>query len=813
VSVLAVRGRVGDIQPTALIDLGKPAFKLGVAELRVGWQAHELKVAVTADREVYRVREKAAVKIAVHTTNNLAPPAGSEVAVAVVDVGLLELSPNPSWNLLEAMMGRRAYGMQTATAQMQVVGKRHYGLKALPSGGGGGRQATRELFDTLLLWRGRVVLDERGEASLEVPLNDSLTSFRIVAVATAGVSQFGTGSTTIRTSQDLMVFPGLPPVVREGDQFRAEVTVRNTTSRMLDVTVSGLVSDPIGPLSTQTLQLAAGEAKVVGWDVVAPSGLENLQYEIAVSGTDGAHDSVRTTQQVQTAIPLRTLQATLLRWEKEVQLPVERPPDALPDRGGVQVVLSPSVTAGLDGVRTWMRQYPYTCLEQQISRAVTLHDEQLWRQVMASLPSHVDSDGLLKYFPTMEYGSEVLTAYVLAISHEAGWALPSEIQDRVLSGLRGFVDGSILRPVHVHAADLSLRKLSALAALARYNQADPQLLSTIVVEPNLWPTATVLDWWSLLLQLSGIPEQEARLREAEQILRARLNFQGTTMGFSTERSDNLWWLMESVDTNAVRLLLHLLRHGLWNDDLPRIVRGAIARQQRGAWDLTVANAWGVLAVEKFSQLFESTPITGATTAKLAEVEQQTQWSQNPQGTILSFSWPQQRADLSVTHVGGGQPWLTIQSRAALPLTAPLSSGYHLTKTLTPIEARETRRWSRGDILQVKLEIDAQSDMTWVVVNDPLPAGAAHLGGGLARDSQIAAQGTKDVDTLWPTFTERAFSAFRSYYEFVPKGRFVVEYTVRLNQSGTFHLPPTRVEALYSPEMFGELPNEVIEVQP
>ena len=61
VSVLAVRGRVGDVQPTALVDLGKPAFKMGVAQINVGWQAHELKVSVSTDRPVYRVREKAKV--------------------------------------------------------------------------------------------------------------------------------------------------------------------------------------------------------------------------------------------------------------------------------------------------------------------------------------------------------------------------------------------------------------------------------------------------------------------------------------------------------------------------------------------------------------------------------------------------------------------------------------------------------------------------------------------------------------------------------------------------------------------------------
>ena len=95
------------------------------------------------------------------------------------------------------MMGRRSYQIETSTAQMQVVGKRHYGLKAIPPGGGGGRQITRKLFDTLLLWKARVALDANGDASVEVPLNDSLTSFRIVAIASAEAGLFGTGATSI----------------------------------------------------------------------------------------------------------------------------------------------------------------------------------------------------------------------------------------------------------------------------------------------------------------------------------------------------------------------------------------------------------------------------------------------------------------------------------------------------------------------------------------------------------------------------------------------------------------------------------------
>jgi hypothetical protein len=140
VSVLAVRGRVSGVQPTATVDLGRPAYKLGITEIAVGWRAHELKVNISPERQSYKVREKARVSIVVKTAEGKAPGPGSEVAVAAVDEGLLELLPNRSWQLLEAMMNRRRYGVQTATAQTHVIGKRHFGLKALPSGGGGGKQ-------------------------------------------------------------------------------------------------------------------------------------------------------------------------------------------------------------------------------------------------------------------------------------------------------------------------------------------------------------------------------------------------------------------------------------------------------------------------------------------------------------------------------------------------------------------------------------------------------------------------------------------------------------------------------------------------
>jgi uncharacterized protein YfaS (alpha-2-macroglobulin family) len=190
-----------------------------------------------------------------------------------------------------------------------------------------------------------------------------------------------------------------------------------------------------------------------------------------------------------------------------------------------------------------------------------------------------------------------------------------------------------------------------------------------------------------------------------------------------------------------------------------------------------------------------------------------EWRDTPKGKALAFPWPPKGEDLTVDHDGSGRPWVTVQAQAAIPLKSPLSSGYRITKTVTPIEPRQSGKWSRGDLMRVRISIEAQSDMTWVVVSDPIPGGASHLGTGLGRDSRIAAQGEEREERIWPAFEERAFEAFRAYYEHVPKGSFIVEYTIRLNQSGGFQLPTTRVEALYAPEMFGESPNLSLEVQP
>ncbi|HEX4332450.1 MAG TPA: MG2 domain-containing protein [Usitatibacter sp.] len=819
VSALAVRGRIagkGAKPPTALLDLAKPAYKLGEASIKVGRRGYELTVKVSPDRDTFKVREKAHVAIEVSDADGK-PAANGEVALAAVDEGLLELMDNKSWDILEGMLGERPLEVTTATAQGHVVGKRHYGRKSVPAGGGGGKSGARELFDTLLLWKGRVPLDARGRASVEIPLNDSLSSFRIVAVALQGDAKFGTGRATIRTTQDLMVLAGLPPVVREGDAFSAMFTLRNATAAAIDARFAWSVRDGPGlkgkaiAQGEEPVRLAGGESRLVSVPVTVPVNMAKLYWEVNATSA-GARDTLHATQDVVEVHPVRVYQASLARLDQPITLPVDRPADSIPGRGGVRVEIMGSLAGELSPLREWFRYYPYSCLEQRASKAIGLRDAAMFAAVGASLPNYLDRDGLARYFPSDSLeGSDVLTTYLVQIADADGREWPEEARNRMLDGLDAFVTGRITRGSALPTADLAIRKLAAIEALSRHERARPGMLDTIAIDPPRWPTSALVDWIGILQRVEGIPGREARREQALSILRSRMNFQGTVMTFSSERSDALWWLMVSGDANANRALLAVLPEASWREDIGRVVRGALSRQVRGTWSTTVANAWGTVALARYSQAFESTPVSGSTRVTLAGEREDVEVAAAKK--TLDLAWPGSRATLSLAHQGEGAPWAIVQSRAALPLKEALSTGYRVTRTVKPVEQKDAPGYSRGDVYRVTLEIEAQSDMTWVVVDDPVPSGAAILGSGLARDSALLTRGERSLGWAWPAFIERTFTSYRAYYELVPKGKFTVEYTVRLNNPGRFDLPATRVEAMYAPEMLGEVPNAPVSVKP
>ncbi|EQA37149.1 alpha-2-macroglobulin family protein [Leptospira inadai serovar Lyme str. 10] len=801
VSVLAVRGRVEAPKPTALIDLAKPAYRLGMTEIQVGWRPYELDLKVLPEKEEYHPREKAKVKILLSEANREYWK-NSKITLAAVDESLLELKPNLSWNLLNTMMSPRGIDVTTSTAQTFIIGRRHFGLKSLPAGGGGGKSTTRELFDTLLYWKADAIPNSRGEIEVEIPLNDSLTSFRIVAVANSGTNRFGTASANIRTRQEILSYASASPFVREGDRIRPGISLKNTTAKSIQVQLR-VKSNPDLNLASKSVVLAPSASETVFWETEVPKGVKEIVYDFSTEASSISFtDTLRFKQTVGTAIPLQVLQANFYQLTPSIQVPVEEPTNAEPNRGTLEVTFNSSLVAGpIAGIESYMEKYPYSCLEQKLSKAVSLGDETNWKEIVRSLPKYLDPEGLLQFFPnSYGRGSVPLTVYTLLLSSESGWEIPESSRQAMIGALNRFIDGTLFRSSPLATSDTLLRKIGAMEAVSRFGAVEASRIRSIETDPNRLPTETLVSLRNLYRNANW---DSAKRNKIDEVLRSRLRIQGSSYELASDESQ-LWWLLSSRDAAQIRLLNSILKDDTWKEDVPKLLRGTLNQIKLGHFDITTANAFAILALKKYRSSFESSQVKGTAKASFASGEAAFDWKS--QDGRVEFSLPKGKSNLKLSHEGSGSPYAYVKTSSAIPLSSPLSSGLRIQKEILDESGKPKSSFKEGDIVRVRLKLRSEFSISWLALRDPIPAGATILGSGLSRDSAML---TSNTATNWwdgPSFVERKFEGITAYYELFYPGEATYEYVYRINSPGVFTLPPTRAEAMYQPEIFAANPN-------
>ena len=810
-------------EPTALVDLAKPSYRIGIAKVKVGWEAHQLQVAVKADKARYAARDVAQVDVQVNGPDGK-PVRTADVAFAAVDEALLQLAPNDSWDVLTAVMGERPLAVLTSTAQTQVVGKRHYGKKAVEAGGGGGGDSSglnRENFQPVILWKGRVALDQNGHARIPVTLSDALSSFKLVAIATDGSQLYGTGMASVRTAQDLSIFAGIAPVVRTGDFYASSFTLRNGSDKPMTVTASVDLMPAIAQGKPLTVTIPAGGAMPVAWNLTAPANLDALRWHVSARSADGkAVDQITVNQAVTPLYPLEVWAGTLARVGGDTTIPIQPPMGAIAGRGTVDIRLDDTLAPPLAGVRDFMARYPYNCFEQQLSRAVALGDAALWQRLASDIPAYQADDGLLRYWPSGSLtGSEALTAYVLAMTSEAGLPIPQGPRAKMIEGLKAVLDGRLR---HEEYGDVRLQRVYAFNALARAGAATPAMLGQLSMIPKEMPTALLADYLVALDHVAGLANANALKAAGEAQLRTRLVYEGTRLDLS-DSSNQPWWLMSSGDEASIKTVIATLGRPGWQDEAAKMMVGVALRQSHGRWDTTTANAWGTIAARKFAALYPASAIVGNTTLGLGGQTISKAWPLAATARTATFQLPAVLTPLKLSQSSGGAgPWANVSISAAVPLTKPLFAGYEMQRNVEVVQARTKGVLTRGDVVKVTITVKANAERNWVVINDPIPAGATIIG-DLGGQSQIlagqaqAGPGAKfqarDADgKLWdvqvgvvPAYVEKRNDAWRAYYGWVPRGAFSASYMLRLNGAGRFNLPPSRVEAMYSPAIRAQLP--------
>jgi hypothetical protein len=549
-------------------------------------------------------------------------------------------------------------------------------------------------------------------------------------------------------------------------------------------------------------------------------------------------DSLKISQRILPVVPVRVQQGTLLQLNEPKSIPVKAPEGAIEGKGGVRVSFSATLGGDNKALYDYMKQYPFSCLEQRLSKVIATRDVVGWRSINSELLGYLDAEGFAKYFPSMERGDESLSSYILSITHQAGWEIAEPVRLKMIGALKQFVEGKV-RPLDYQSLklfqsevgfrskvyadaelDLLLRRITAIEALSRYQAIEPEMVSALWPKPEYLPTSGLVNLYSAANLLEGLPGRNERMRELERLIRARLDLQGTQLQFRGEDNEGFFWNMVSSDLTSIRFVSTVLSNkqafDRFSKDAGRLVRGMLARQTQGRWDITLANAWGALVLEAANERLSAKPPSGVTVASIAAERFDHDWSDTQVKTKSQvLAWPKaSEAQLELTHSGEGSPWVTIESLASVPRGEAIAAGYKISKQIEPVQSRVPGEIHVGDVLKIRINVVAQSSRSWVVIDDPVPAGASILGNGHARDAALINQShIRPLLGVSPSFEERMFEGYRAYFRELPRGEHTVEYLVRLNTPGEYLLPASRVEAMYSPETFGEIPNSPVVVLP
>ncbi|MGD9380726.1 MAG: alpha-2-macroglobulin family protein, partial [candidate division WOR-3 bacterium] len=459
VCVTLLRGRVEDLgwSEESEQDMGKPQFKIGYVSLKVNTEQKRLKLIAKPDKADYRPRDSVFIELDVKDHQDR-PVANTEVALFVVDLGVLNLIDFHTPDPFQYFYGSRPLSVRTIESRVNILGERNYGEKGEDRGGGGAFAegvSYREKFVATAFYEATLHTDSKGKAAARFKLPDNLTKFRIMAVAHTRESQFGSVDSTLVVNLPFMMTPSIPRFARVGDAFKAGVVLHNSTDNKekasVECRVEGLESLD---RDVKQIMLPPNTSKEVLFRFRAQHEGEAVFEFKSHMGEET--DAVRLVIPVSLP-PLSEGVATFSSTQDSAVEALVVPSQIHEDIGGVEVMLSPTVLAGMDHGIEFLLDYPYYCLEQTMSKILPLIvGEDLINEFdLASVTGQVlrdtvqavvdaahdyqQEEGGFTYFRESRYPCPYLSAYVMYVLHHAqaaGYSVDRRTIDRGIGFLR-----------------------------------------------------------------------------------------------------------------------------------------------------------------------------------------------------------------------------------------------------------------------------------------------------------------------------------------------------------------------------------------
>jgi alpha-2-macroglobulin len=886
VSVLLLKGRTEADDPPHS-DPGRPDYRIGYAELRVDDASKRLAVRVAADRSEYRPGDEGEVGVLV--LDALGPPTRGEVTLWAMDEGLLALTNYTLPDVARALYAHKALQVQTIEARTRLIARRPMIAEpthpdAGPTGAGGGvlggvaggvpaapapvaeavlvesRSSTvsmvgmaveqapdaelRADFRPLAFWVGSLVTGADGGARTTVKLPDSLTTYRIMAVAGDLASQFGVGDSSIRTSLPLTLLPALPRFLTSGDRasFGATVTNNSAMAGTVRVDVAAVTGSPLTfeGSTSRSIDLAAGESALVRFDARAGS---TGQARVRITARLGAHaDAFELPFPVIAPAPLVTVAAYGDTTGRAVET-LAVPRDVLPTAGGLTVTLASTALAGLGESRRFLDDYPYECAEPLASRALAqllaadvgeafgtggdappavLREEAI--ATLASLSRFRCHDGGYALFASPDCrSSPYLTAYILHVQRIAeSLGVPADRQARELT--LSFLERALReRPLAVQAwpawaATQAYIVKVVTEAGRRQQDAIADLYGAVDRVPVF-----ALSYLADALRASG--DADSRYDDVIRRLtnRLRVNADGAFVE-ELDEAALLWLWHTNVRATGV-VLEGLVRRGDASELIAPLARWLTVERARGRWLTTQDHAVALLGMVAYYRAMEPegpqmrvATRLGSRTLATTAFDGRSAATGQVEVPMTSLT-PGSSAELRIERTGTGRAYYTARLQyQPTGMPAPVTRGLRLTRhyarvTLGALDDGEAAtEFTRGDIVRVTVSIWVPHEGRFLAITDPLPAGLEAIDGALNTTAHdLGREATRQSsDRSWLDWwrrggfdhVEKHDDRVVAYATRLAPGRHEFSYLARAMTSGTFATAGTWGEMMYAPEITG-----------
>jgi uncharacterized protein YfaS (alpha-2-macroglobulin family) len=833
VSVMLVKGRAADQKFSAdgEDDLSKPQAKFGYVSFSVSPAGRRLAVDLKADKAGYRPGQE--VKLSLEVKDEAGRPAAAELTVFAVDEGVLSLTGYATPDAFAAFYGPRPLNILTADSRLHVIGQRSYGEKGEARGGGGGAGLAgidlRADFRPTAYWNPAVKTGPDGRAAVAFKLPDSLTRFRLMAVANAD-RRFGSGETAVTVSKPLMLRPSMPRLARVGDSFECGAVVHNYTSTAAAVELALETSGEAVLVKGEDLRavtVESGKAAEVSWNCAAEKPGETVFSFRARTG--GETDGLEWRLPVKTWEPFEYA-ATSGVTENSAEEALLRPYPGAP--GDISVELSPTALAGLTEGARYLLEYPYGCLEQKLSRSMpvitgaalietfklgslgTLKAEV--QKVLEKLPDYQTAQGGFRYWPgSWGRPDPYLTAYALeaaALAAKEGYSVDSGVLKRAADWLEAYLGAEKTDWAYPYSVseDYAARAY-AVYALALNGRSVTAYFNRLYTVRDQVPYLAK-GYMVKTARLLGFDALAAKKLTAEIMTQAR--YSPTQLHF--EDAQPMPWIHNSaVKTTSVMLDALLYADGGFPGDEKAVRWLTTEKKNKGRWRSTQENSWALRAFQGYYRRYEKDEPDFLGTASLAGAEKPlvSRYFRG-RGTAsygADFAFDKvfgagDEAKLAFAKTGIGRLYYTLRM-GFVPARRdrPAAEGLEISREMRPMEGGKVFRAGARAI--VTLTVKTPQDRTFVAVNDPVPAGFEIVNTEFAVESAedaraLAARAERGGD--WGGFerAERYDDRMLLFADYLTAGTHTYSYVVQATSPGSYYWPSALAEGMYEPEVFG-----------